>query len=1157
MSEGKLKKPNKKDRREIIQYINLQLAALDQPLYMPQKDESSKRQSARFISLTEGLISSFREKSRLLSDHLSPVDTRIQNFLEDYLKDVSLEKSIRLPGSTFVLNQPGLAREVSLPADGNEFKNDLVNSYRLKQGILNNPAKDKRTTKGTFHIVEGGLPVSLEKIEVPKIAFAHMLHEAFNPSEDMNVLPFTSNQEEKAKIMVSLLLRPVVSPEVKGLMSEKSMEVRFFAPGSLVSNLDFVESIFGNAGDHNLAENDAALDVEHWSGHTGCIILAPQLTRLKKKDIGLPHCNDATERQKSEGMCWTDENELYNNGGAFKITCRDERGVVVTLIADNYYGYSKKEIKTQISYSANLYGMVEEEHAGGAIAFPRGNMGDNVFGKPFNAKFKNNYSFEEVKKLLGGKIEVFPENYAVDNKYPNIIYIPENADINTEKSAVSWDYQGKEHKLKLSPEKIYVHPTGHKFQLIKHPEQKLWRIVDTAPEGVFCHKPSTVSGGGKSEISKSMQNAIKYGAFYIPDLEDAAEKADLLINYDYSNRWKNVWPDATPSRPFLSSHRTLGSAVKLLTPSDQYSDEYNEFLESIPAHVRALALYVKRMYRSNQDEGSWKKHLNVEIVNGRKGSALRYKHNKIVASYARIGFSPDGNWYLHKLRSDFIPSEKIQMEDDISASITLPAHQLNDLNPEYQNKSVKLVTNCESFQFQRPDEAIIRGYDKGAENDIVENNTFLTNYEPLTKKDAIELYEDAINFDKYTKPVQDLIAKVANSDKDEYFVTPSHTRLVGGVPTNNPRYLQRNIFKNETQETYLAETGIRLFRKISSDRPVHQPVNAVLPGRRNNPADKKAGIRPLSVYNPIHYQEIPELFMDFICSLTGKSPSTTGAGSEGALTKGPFNMLVPTTDLNNALLSYILSEYQGFSSAAGYVGQEKRFDHDISILVPEIWARLEPEDRDAKKLIENKSLEKLEDFEHNGQKVLASRLGYRITENFAFRCMNRLFDEPLAVFNDKMLKPELQGMEEYVDGINNIVEAQQKVAKRYFEEGSDKAAIPPLKILLHIMTYGNYEGKDLSDPELRREFDRDYVIQSDWYNERLKLKQKKDIAFLKKQISYLEDFKTSPNNKLLVEKMKISERIEKATQQLNYAESEKYLSDMVGTIGADPLFKKD
>jgi hypothetical protein len=38
------------------------------------------------------------------------------------------------------------------------------------------------------------------------------------------------------------------------------MEIRFFAPGNLVSNLDFVESIFGNAGDPFLPENDAGLD---------------------------------------------------------------------------------------------------------------------------------------------------------------------------------------------------------------------------------------------------------------------------------------------------------------------------------------------------------------------------------------------------------------------------------------------------------------------------------------------------------------------------------------------------------------------------------------------------------------------------------------------------------------------------------------------------------------------------------------------------------------------------------------------------------------------------------------------------------------------------------------------------------------------------------
>jgi len=53
------------------------------------------------------------------------------------------------------------------------------------------------------------------------------------------------------------------------------METRFFAPASLVSNLDFVEGIFDNAGDPYLPENDAALDIDHWSGHTGCVVLAP------------------------------------------------------------------------------------------------------------------------------------------------------------------------------------------------------------------------------------------------------------------------------------------------------------------------------------------------------------------------------------------------------------------------------------------------------------------------------------------------------------------------------------------------------------------------------------------------------------------------------------------------------------------------------------------------------------------------------------------------------------------------------------------------------------------------------------------------------------------------------------------------------------------
>ncbi|WNH08305.1 hypothetical protein [Thalassobellus suaedae] len=142
-----------------------------------------------------------------MADHHCPADSRIQNFIDDYLKDVSINKSYKLPNNTLILSKKGHAREVSLPPNGNTFKSELVTSNRIKQGILNNPLHDKRTTKGTFHIVEGSLPVPLDKKEVPKITFAHLLNAAFNPSDELKILPFTANQEEKAKTMVSMLLK--------------------------------------------------------------------------------------------------------------------------------------------------------------------------------------------------------------------------------------------------------------------------------------------------------------------------------------------------------------------------------------------------------------------------------------------------------------------------------------------------------------------------------------------------------------------------------------------------------------------------------------------------------------------------------------------------------------------------------------------------------------------------------------------------------------------------------------------------------------------------------------------------------------------------------------------------------------------------------------
>ncbi|MDE0767875.1 MAG: hypothetical protein OSB19_05745, partial [Opitutaceae bacterium] len=327
---------NSYDEEALIEYLNIKLRSKGYPIFGDEKDYP-------FLQMGSSLLQSVAEKNRLLREHLCPVDQRIQDYVTRLFEGLDVQDRKWVPTSSLILERHGLARALSLAPDADKFESSIVSSYRVKQGVLNNPSSDRRTTKGVFHVAEGGLPIPADKKAVPLPVFAKLLEKALNPPEDLLELPFTSTQEKKAALFVSLMLRPIVQPGVQGLTEEKRMEVRFFAPGNLTSNLDFVESIFGNAGDPYLSENDSGLDMKRWSGHTGCVILAPHLVTFTKKELGLPNVADATDRQKQDGMCWESADERYNDGGAFKVTSRDSSGVVVTLIADNYYGYCKKE----------------------------------------------------------------------------------------------------------------------------------------------------------------------------------------------------------------------------------------------------------------------------------------------------------------------------------------------------------------------------------------------------------------------------------------------------------------------------------------------------------------------------------------------------------------------------------------------------------------------------------------------------------------------------------------------------------------------------------------------------------------------------------------------------------------------------------------------
>jgi hypothetical protein len=395
--------------------------------------------------------------------------------------------------------------------------------------------------------------------------------------------------------------------------------------------------------------------------------------------------------------------------------------------------------------------------------------------------------------------------------------------------------------------------------------------------------------------------------------------------------------------------------------------------------------------------------------------------------------------------------------------------------------------------------------------------------------------------------MQQFIRAVAEEGRPTYFVSSAHPRIVDGKPTKNPRYLQTRPDLANPRERYLAEMAVRLHRRIPPDRAVPLPVNAVLPGRRNNPPDRAAGIRALAVFNPIHYMETPELFIEYISSMTGRSPSTTGAGSEGALTKGPFNALLPIYDLNHALLSHVLTGAHGFITAAGYVGPHLRTDHDVSMLVPEIWCRMSVEERDPRYLIENGYLEKCEDLEYEGRTILTSRLGYRITRRFVRAFFGRIFNHPQAVFTDEMLRPEKQDLEICIEGMDTIVATHQRVAQHYFNDGGIEQACPPLKALLHIMRDNIYEGKNLSHPEIRAMFTREHLLSSPCYREYLYGKQERDVQLWERHVAYLEEFLGKPSYASEAARLGIPERLAASRAALERVKSPSYLAAFRGS----------
>ncbi|MEY2726271.1 MAG: hypothetical protein RLZZ458_2138, partial [Planctomycetota bacterium] len=165
----------------------------------------------------------------------------------------------------------------------------------------------------------------------------------------------------------------------------------------------------------------------------------------------------------------------------------------------------------------------------------------------------------------------------------------------------------------------------------------------------------------------------------------------------------------------------------------------------------------------------------------------------------------------------------------------------------------------------------------------------------------------------------------------------------------------------------------------------------------------------------------------------------------------------------------------------------------------------------------------------------------------------RVFDNPNKVFDTAMLQPETQDPAAFADGVLHIAEAQQKIALRYFEDGSAELACPPLHALLHIMAHGSWNGMDAHHPDFRKLFTLESLLTSDWYAARLRLRQERQQSLWQRHVHALDSFLNANEYEEEKIQLNIPGRLELARRTLAHVISPEYLAELHGTLGADQL----
>ncbi len=159
----------------------------------------------------------------------------------------------------------------------------------------------------------------------------------------------------------------------------------------------------------------------------------------------------------------------------------------------------------------------------------------------------------------------------------------------------------------------------------------------------------------------------------VNDLKKDLEAAWEIINRDFSDRYATRDRSRQTRPPAPQS----GALARLGHPASHLQSRLHRRIQRVDRRhrhfVRDLVFIIKRFYKPSWEKDDWRKRFSVDLINGQPGRELIYRRDRLVTQYLRVGFSEDGTWRTFSLRKDFAPAKKIQTEDDIIASMVVPA----------------------------------------------------------------------------------------------------------------------------------------------------------------------------------------------------------------------------------------------------------------------------------------------------------------------------------------------------------------------------------------------------------------------------------------------------------------------------------------------------